>query len=232
MSEAEVNGSQEGHRDSIDDINSAYNPSQPGEMDVIFLSPTNGNARFEVTSMTLYLLQMRGLYGGRDHKDPHEDMRHFIENYHKEEEQRRYYQEWAEQSDYLKREDDHEEDHTQSSESPKSKGSASNPQVNDLSSHILDKVEGSDDLLKGMEADLSSLNSKVNSHAEAIKILKGQLSLLSAQLKPKITREDDDRRLVVVTRSGKVSIGDVTRNDEEDKAMEEEEIPIHQSIAK
>lgn len=27
MSEEEVNGSQEGHRDGIDDINSVYNPS-------------------------------------------------------------------------------------------------------------------------------------------------------------------------------------------------------------
>uniref|UniRef100_M1DS59 Integrase core domain containing protein n=1 Tax=Solanum tuberosum TaxID=4113 RepID=M1DS59_SOLTU len=50
-------------------------------------------------------------------------------NYHKGEEQRRYYQDLAEQSDYWKREDNHEEDHTHSSESPKSKGSASSPQV-------------------------------------------------------------------------------------------------------
>uniref|UniRef100_M1DBF8 Integrase core domain containing protein n=1 Tax=Solanum tuberosum TaxID=4113 RepID=M1DBF8_SOLTU len=44
---------------------------------------------------------------------------------------------------------------------------------------------------------------KVNSHADAIKILEGQLSLLSTQLKPKITMEDDDIGLVMVTRSGK-----------------------------
>jgi len=77
----------------------------------------------------------------------------------------------------------------------------------------------------------------VNSHADAIKILEGQLSLFSAQLKPKITMEDDDRGLTVVTRSGKVAIGDVTGNEEaqlheEDKGMEEEATPIHQSIAK
>ncbi|XP_049382849.1 uncharacterized protein LOC125847226 [Solanum stenotomum] len=121
--------------------------------------------------------------------------------------------------------------------SPKSKASASSPRVNDLLSHMLKKVEGSDDLLKGMKDDFSSLNNKVKSHADVIKILQGQLSLLSAQLKPKITMEDDDRGLTVVTRSGNVAIGDVTGNEkaqmrEEDKVVEEEETPIHQSIAK
>ncbi|XP_015164262.1 uncharacterized protein [Solanum tuberosum] len=120
-------------------------------------------------------------------------------------------------------EDDHEKDHIQSSERPKSKGSVGSPRVNDL--------------LKGMKVDFSSLNSKVNSHTDAIKILEGQLSLLSAQLKPKFTMEDNDRGLAVITRSGKVEIGDVTGNEEaqmheEDKVMEEEETPIHQRIAK
>ncbi|XP_049406250.1 uncharacterized protein LOC125869888 [Solanum stenotomum] len=70
---------------------------------------------------------------------------------------------WAEQDD--------QEDHTHLSESPKSKGSASSPRINDLLSCILIKVEGSDDLLKGMKDDFSSLNSKVTSHAHAIKML-------------------------------------------------------------
>ncbi|KAK4723774.1 hypothetical protein R3W88_026553 [Solanum pinnatisectum] len=88
-----------------------------------------------------------------------------------------------------------------------------------------------------MKANFSSLNNKVNSYADAIKVLEGQLTLLSAQLKPKITMEDDDRVLAVVTRSGKVAIGDMTGNEEaqmheEDKGMEEEETTIHQSIAK
>jgi len=60
------------------------------------------------------------------------------------------------------------------------KGSASSPRVNDLLSRILDKVEGLDDLMKGMKYDFSSLNNKVNSHADAIKTLEGQLSLFSA----------------------------------------------------
>ncbi|XP_049364332.1 uncharacterized protein LOC125829107 [Solanum verrucosum] len=49
--------------------------------------------------------------------------------------------------------------------------------------------------------------------------------------------EDDNQELVMVTRSGKVTIGDVMGNEEpqkheEDKGMEEQEIHIHQSIAK
>ncbi|XP_049397313.1 uncharacterized protein LOC125861467 [Solanum stenotomum] len=87
-----------------------------------------------------------------------------------------------------------------------------------------------------MKDDFSSLNSKVNSHADAIKIHEAQLSLLSTQL-PNMTIENDDKGLVVVTHSGKVVIGNVTRNEEaqtneEDKGMEEEETLIHQSIAK
>uniref|UniRef100_M1DTJ4 Integrase core domain containing protein n=1 Tax=Solanum tuberosum TaxID=4113 RepID=M1DTJ4_SOLTU len=158
-------------------------------------------------------------------------------NYYKGEEQRRYYQDWAKQSDYWKREEDHEEDHTHSSEIPKSRGSASSSRVNDLLSRILDKVEGLDDLLKRIKTDFSSLNNKVNSHSDAIKILEGQLSSLSTQLKLKMIMKNDDRELAVVTRSGNVAIGDVTGNEEaqvhqEDKGMEEDEAPIHQSITK
>uniref|UniRef100_M1DDM9 Integrase core domain containing protein n=1 Tax=Solanum tuberosum TaxID=4113 RepID=M1DDM9_SOLTU len=127
-------------------------------------------------------------------------------NYNKRDEQIRYYQEWAEQSDSWRRENGREEDHTQSSESPKSKGSTSSPRVNDLLSRIIDKVEGSDDLLQGMKANLSSLNNRVNSYADAIKILEDQLSLLSAQLDQNMTRENMDRGLAVVTHSGKVAV--------------------------
>ena len=74
-----MNGSQECHRDSIDDINSVYNPSHAGEMGAICLPQDYGNVTFEVTSTTLHLLQMRGLYGGLDHEDPHEHVRNFIE---------------------------------------------------------------------------------------------------------------------------------------------------------
>uniref|UniRef100_M1DE86 Integrase core domain containing protein n=1 Tax=Solanum tuberosum TaxID=4113 RepID=M1DE86_SOLTU len=150
-------------------------------------------------------------------------------NFHKEEEQRRYYQEWAEKSDYWRKEDEHDEDHTQSSESPKSERSASSPRVNDLLSRILDKVEGLDNLLKGMKDDLSSLNNRVNSHADEIKLLEGQLSLLSAQLKPNMMRENGDRGLAVVTRSGKVVVGDATCNDEE-KIYDEDKLSRSPSV--
>ncbi|XP_015165482.1 uncharacterized protein [Solanum tuberosum] len=128
-------------------------------------------------------------------------------NHYRGEEPRRYCHDWAEQ-------DDHEENHTQLNESPKSKGSASSPRVNDLLSHILDKVEGSDDLLKGMRDDISSLNSKVNSHADSIRTLEGQLSLLSAQLTSRTLMEDNERGLAVVTRSGKMAKGNVMEDED------------------
>ncbi|KAH0736073.1 hypothetical protein KY285_011780 [Solanum tuberosum] len=134
-------------------------------------------------------------------------------NHYRDEELRRYCNDWAEQ-------DDHEEDHTQLSESPKSKGSASSPRVNDLLSHILDKVDVSDDLLKGMRDDFSSLNSKVNSHIDAIKTLEGQLSLLLAQLTSRTLIEDNERGLALVTRSGKMAKGNVME-DEDPRVREE-----------
>jgi len=151
-------------------------------------------------------------------------------NYYRGEEPRKYWQDWAEQ-------DDQEEDHTHLSESPKSKGSASSPRLNDLLSRILNKVEGSDELLKGMKDDFSSLNSKVNSHADAIKMLEGKLSLLSAQLTSKTSMEDIERELVVVTRSGKVAIGNVMEDEdpqkhEESQDVEEQELPIRQNLTK
>ncbi|KAK4731868.1 hypothetical protein R3W88_024856 [Solanum pinnatisectum] len=60
----------------------------------------------------------------------------------------------------------------------------------------------------------------MNSHADAIKTLEGKLSLLSAQLKPKIMIEDDYRGLVVVTQSGKVAIGNVMGNEDAQKHKE------------
>jgi len=79
MSEEEVNDSQTGHQDGIADINSVYNPSQPGEMGAICLPQTKWNAIFEVSSTTLYVLQTRGLYRGLDHEDQQEHVRNFTE---------------------------------------------------------------------------------------------------------------------------------------------------------
>uniref|UniRef100_M1DNE9 Integrase core domain containing protein n=1 Tax=Solanum tuberosum TaxID=4113 RepID=M1DNE9_SOLTU len=94
------------------------------------------------------------------------------------------------------------------------RGSASSPRVNDFLSRILDKSEGSDDLSKGMKDDFSSLNNKVNSHADTIKTLEGQLSLLTLQLKQKMQTDDADRGLAVVTRSGKEVKDDRMGNEE------------------
>lgn len=52
-----------------------------------------------------------------------------------------------------------------------------------------------------------------------------------------MTREDDDRGLVVVIRSGKVEIKNVPINEEaqiheQEKGMKGEKVPIHQRIAK
>ncbi|XP_049362867.1 uncharacterized protein LOC125827604 [Solanum verrucosum] len=145
-------------------------------------------------------------------------------------EPRKYWQDWAKQ-------DDQEEDHTHLSESPKSKGSASSPRINYLLSRILNKVEGSDDLLKGMKDDFSTLNNKVNSHTDAIKMLEGELSLLSAQLTSKTPMDYIERELVVVTRSAKVAIGDMMKDEdpkkhEESQDVEEQDLPIQQSLTK
>jgi len=92
-------------------------------------------------------------------------------------------------------------------------------------------------VLKGMKYDFSSLNCKVNSHADTIKVFERKLSLLSTQLKPKITMEDVERGLDVVTRSGKMAICNAMGNEdaqkhEEGKGMEEQELLIHQNLAK
>lgn len=52
-----------------------------------------------------------------------------------------------------------------------------------------------------------SLNSKVNSHAIAIKILEGQLISFATQQASKTRMENNDKKLVVVTYSAKVAIG-------------------------
>uniref|UniRef100_M1DD08 Integrase core domain containing protein n=1 Tax=Solanum tuberosum TaxID=4113 RepID=M1DD08_SOLTU len=86
-----------------------------------------------------------------------------------------------------------------------------------------------------MKADFSSLKNRVNSHTDAIKLLEGQLSQLSAQLEPKVTGEgeivhittlveDGDTDLAVVTRSGKVVVGDMNGNDEAQTHEEEKAV--------
>ncbi|KAG5580293.1 hypothetical protein H5410_050920 [Solanum commersonii] len=57
MTDEEINGSQASHLDS-DDINSAYNPSQPGEMGAICLQQTDGDAIFEEIETDANIMKM------------------------------------------------------------------------------------------------------------------------------------------------------------------------------
>ncbi|XP_015164521.1 uncharacterized protein [Solanum tuberosum] len=87
------------------------------------------------------------------------------------------------------------------------------------------------------QVEVQAAPGKVNSHVDAIKILEGQLSLLSAQLTSKISMKDDERGLAVVTRRGKVEICNVMGNEdtqkhEEGKGMEEQKSLIQQNLAK
>lgn len=78
--------------------------------------------------------------------------------------------------------------------------------MNDLLTRILEKIVGFDNLLKGMKDDFSSLNRKVNSHANEMNILEGKLTSLETQLATKTRMENDDNELEVVTHSGKIAI--------------------------
>jgi len=89
-------------------------------------------------------------------------------------------------------------------------------------------------MLKEMKADFSSLNNKVNSHGNEIKQLECQMIKLSAQLEPKLfensaneytksPRAENDKELEVVTRSGKISVGNVKVNDGTNTCEEEKD---------
>lgn len=61
---------------------------------------------------------------------------------------------------------------------------------------------------------MSSLNNKLNSPADAIKTHEGKMSLLAAQLEPRMTTKYDGGQLRVVTHSIKITIMDVSGNEE------------------
>uniref|UniRef100_M1DRT7 Integrase core domain containing protein n=1 Tax=Solanum tuberosum TaxID=4113 RepID=M1DRT7_SOLTU len=97
---------------------------------------------------------------------------------------------WSDRNRYWKKEDDDNACYSHTGDSLNSRDSPGSFQVEDLLSHILNKVEGSNEVLTEMNADFSSLNKTVNSHSASIKQLESQMIQLSAQLdsKPKEIR--------------------------------------------
>ncbi|KAH0672409.1 hypothetical protein KY284_023496 [Solanum tuberosum] len=45
----------------------------------ICLPPTMGNTVFHINSPMLHFLEMKGLYGGKSHEDPHNHLKIFID---------------------------------------------------------------------------------------------------------------------------------------------------------
>ncbi|KAH0661716.1 hypothetical protein KY284_026647 [Solanum tuberosum] len=103
----------------------------------------------------------------------------------REDGRRSHNQDLADKNNFWRREDDYDACYMHMGDSPSSRDSSGNFRLDDLLSLILKKVEGSNEMLKEMKTDFSSLNNKVNSHSESIKQLECQMSQLSALLESK-----------------------------------------------
>lgn len=76
-----VNGStvnQLGHKVDVGNLNNV-NDAQLGSVGAILLPPVVGYVAFHVTSTMLQLLEMKCVFGGLDHENPHEHIHNFVD---------------------------------------------------------------------------------------------------------------------------------------------------------